>query len=125
MNQFVIEVEFFDSKVHVLDGVSDDEFYTYIYTNFGKQNLERMMTTASYWSIRDKYNKTQHVIDFRQKLKKDIYSFDTIVHESQHATIGILKLNSIPLSEDDGVEEVYCRLCAFISSRVYDGVFKK
>lgn len=125
MNQFIINVDIFDCCVHVLDGLTDDEFYSYIDSNFRNQKIERMNTTASCWNIRDKNNKVNFLLDFKKKIKKDYFSIDTITHESCHASRGILKICSIPYSEDDGIEEIYCYLSAFIAGRVYKGIFEK
>ena len=125
MDQFIIDIELFETQVHILNGVSDKEFDSYVYNNFNKQKAERMNTTASCWSIKDKNNKTQFLLDFKTKLKKDAYSINTITHESLHATNGVLNKNSIYFSKDDSVEEVFCCLCAYITGKIYEGIFNK
>lgn len=125
MKTFIIDLDMFESYVHVLDCVSDEEFDTYVYNNFNKQKIERTCTTAACWSLRDSDSRTQFLLDFRKKLKKDAYSINTITHESLHATNGILNKNSVFFSKDDGVEEVYCCLCSYITGKVYEGIFEK
>ena len=123
MTSFIIPIELYDSDIHVLNGMTDQEFEAYIADNFGI-NVERMESTAAFWTIYDKIGKAIYLMDFKKKLKKDYYSINTLAHECQHATFAILNRNHIPY-EFNKTEEVYCCLNGFITGKIFEGVFKK
>jgi hypothetical protein len=124
MKQFIIDVALYDSVIHILNSVTDDEFDKYCDRNFPDTEMKRTTSTAACWTVYDGQGKAIYLIDFRVKLIDDSYSINTINHESTHATIDILKRHKIGLVYD-ATDEVYCCLNGFISGEIYRGVYKK
>lgn len=122
MKSFIIDIGIYDSVLHVLNGVTDDEFNKYCSKNFPETEINRTSSTAACWTIYDGQGKALYLIDFKIKLIEDCYSINTIAHESTHATIDILKRHKINLIYDS-TDEVYCCLNGFISGKIYQGVF--
>lgn len=121
---FVIDIGIYNSQIHVLNGVSDDEFIDYCDKHFKDIKIERIPSTAACWTIYDEIGAAVYMLDFKVKLKNDSDSINTLCHESTHATIEILKRHSIGFVYNT-TDEVYCCLNGFISGEIYKGVFKK
>lgn len=122
MKSFIIDIEIYDSKVHVLYDATDEEFSRYMFDNF-KVKKDRLQTSAACWLITSG-NGVTRLVDFRTKLKQDAYSVNTIVHESDHVAFEMMKELSIPYVYET-TDEVHCYLCAFIAGKIYEEVFKK
>lgn len=123
MRIFEIPIELYDTKVEILNNVTDEEFNEYFLVNFD-QTPTRTMSTAACWTVNGLDNKEHYVLDFKKKLKKDLYSLNTISHECLHATFEILKKISIPY-QYNVTDEVFCCLNAFIFEKVYEKLFIK
>ena len=124
MKTFIIDIELYDFKIHVLNNVSDEEFQEYILGNFDNTQIERKTSTATCWTIYDKEGKPNFALDFRKKLKKDGYSFNTIVHESSHVAFDIMNHIKVPYTHDI-TDEAFCPLIAYISQKVYEGIWSR
>lgn len=121
---FIIDIGIYNTQIHVLNGVSDDDFKTYCDKHFKDIKMERMQSTASCWTIYDDIGMAVYLLDFKTKLKNDSQSIDTLAHESTHATCEILQRHKINYVHNT-TDEVYCCLNGFISGEIYKGVFKK
>lgn len=123
-HSFIIDIELYDFKVHVLHDFSDEEFQEYILGNFDLDEITRRTSTATCWTIYNKNGKPDFAIDFRKRLKRDGYSFNTIVHESTHVALDIFNHIKVPHTHDI-TDEAFCPLCAYIAGKVYTGLFER
>lgn len=121
---FIVDIPLYDCEIHVLNGVSELEFDKYCIRNFTGVEISRTSSSAAFWIIYNSAGKATYLIDFVIKLDDNSRSVNTIVHESTHATIEILKRHKINFIYDI-TDEVYCCLNGFISGEIYKGVFKK
>lgn len=119
---FVIDIELYDFRVHILHNFTDEEFQTYILGNFDLNEITRKTSTATCWTIYDKNGKPDFAIDFKRRLKRDGYSFNTIVHEAAHVGFDIMNHVRVPYTHNV-TDEAFCPLIAFISQKIYEGIF--
>lgn len=119
---FIIDVELYDFKIHVLHDLSGCDFNEYILGHFDLEQIERKTSTATCWTIYNKDGKPDFALDFRKRLKKDGYSLNTIIHEASHVAFDIMNHVKIPFTHDI-TDEAFCPLIAFISRKIYEGLF--
>jgi len=124
MKTFIIDIELYDFKIHVLHNLSDKEFQEYILSNFDITQIERKESVATCWTIYDKEGKPNFALDFKKKLKKDGYSLNTIIHESSHIAFDIMDHINVPYTHEI-TDEAFCPLIAYISQKVYEGIWNK
>ena len=123
MNTFIIDIEIYDCKIHVMNSLSDEDFQSYILERGSIDKIERTESIAAFWTIPCKNKRNEYFLDFKKKLKKDSYSMNTICHECTHATFDIMKWVNIPYVVDV-TDEAYCCLNALIFQKVYEGIYK-
>jgi len=123
LKTFIVDIEIYDCKIHVLNNFTDDEFKDYVLNISSIEKIERTESVAAFWTIPCKNKKNEYVLDLKKKIKKDGYSLNTICHECTHATFDIMKWVNIPYV-NDATDEAYCCLNAFIFQKVYEGIFK-
>ena len=92
---FTIDIEIYDSTIHILNNVPDTEYNSYMKVYFDEVP-DRLPNVGCTWTIQDKNNKEHYVIDFQKKLKKDAECMNIIVHESLHVAFAIAEKIMMP-----------------------------
>jgi hypothetical protein len=120
MKEFTFDIELYDSRIHVLNNVSDEEFEFYMFAQF-RQRPDRTTGQGACWTIPDTNGKQHYVLDFTKKLSRTPASVNIIVHESLHAAFEIMKHLSIPYVYNVS-DEVFCYLCGYIVEKTMEGI---
>ena len=117
------DIEIYAYRVHVLHNVTDAQFTKYFADTF-KCEVERTNYGASVWQMENKSGRKESVIDFKNKLIRDGWSLNTIVHECEHVTFDIMEYIGMELDYKTN-HEAFCYLMGHITERVYKIIYKK
>jgi len=120
---FVIDIELYDYKVHVLYLFTDDEIKEYVKKTFRDSDFERSTAPATFCNAEEAglpFNEC--IIDFKRKLNQNGRLTRTwIAHEVFHAVCEITRYVDIPLCQQS--EEAYAYLAGLITEKIYAGLF--
>lgn len=123
MKNFIIDIDIYTARIHIIYNNTDGEFNEYILNNFSLV-VPRPKTDASYWSFTSDNGTTQYLIDFPHKLKQTDYNdINTITHEALHVTFDIM--NTVKIKYDYENEEPFCYLNGLVNEKIFEGLFKK
>lgn len=120
---FTVNIEIYESRVHVLHNIEDDDFKVYCKIHF--DNIPDRTdggNSGTCWTILDKADKEHYVLDFRKRLRKDSESINLISHEVNHAVNSILDKVDIHYNVDN--DEPYCYLMGHLMEKVFKGLFE-
>jgi hypothetical protein len=118
---FIIDVEIFCYRLHVLYCVSDKEYTDYMKKVFHGECQRNTNSSATFHMVQEG-GYQESIIDFKVKLKKgERQSYELIAHESLHAVFEIAKVAGFKFCENS--EEVFAYLSGFVNSRIYTGIF--
>ena len=117
------DIDIYAYRVHVLHNVTDAQFTKYFADTF-KCEVERANSGASVWQMENTSGRKESIIDFRDKLEKDTFSLNTLVHECLHVTFDIMEYIGMELDYKTN-HEAFCYLMGHVTEIVHKLIYKK
>jgi len=117
------DIDMYCYRIHVLHNIDNTKFVKYFQDTF-KCPIERSNSGASVWQMENTSGRKESIIDFRNKLEKDTFSLNTLVHECLHVTFDIMEYIGVELDYATN-HEVFCYLMGHITERVYKIIYNK
>jgi hypothetical protein len=117
------DIDIYCYRVHVLHDITDEEFIKYFKDTFRCPVDRDSAISASVWQMENTSGRRESIIDFRRKIKRDMFSLNTIVHECLHVTFDVMEYIGMTLDYEKN-HEAYCYLMAHITEKVYEILYK-
>jgi hypothetical protein len=119
---FIINIEPFGYKLHILHCVSDKRFLSYAMKVFNIKVERDLINFATTHIVKDERFQ-ECIIDFRTELPHNRLSYDLIAHESLHVVFEIARFAEFRFCPDS--EEIYAYLQGYITSQICSKLFLK
>jgi hypothetical protein len=122
---FIIEINIYKARVHILHSLSNNELQKYIEKYFPGASYERSSPqTAAALTFHQGTSLEEYAIDFSTPLKISSHlSHQTLSHEVFHITLEIMRSIGVELSLES--EEAFTYLQGFIVGKIIEGIFNK
>jgi len=119
---FTVDIEIYNSRLHVFSGCTDEEVIEYITEVFPGAEYKRPNGSAAAFTLVNKDGSEQYMIDFIRHLKrKDARSHKAIAHEVSHTVWEIS--NDIGLNCGYNNQETFAYLLGYLVQKITEEVF--
>ena len=111
-NALILDLQMYRSRVHILYGYDEEEFFKYTEDNFPGVVFPRnsFQGASAYCFENEEEGLRGYLIDFREKLNKNhAESHAAIAHEVYHVVSEIFNDLGIPLGYDNQEAFAYCQ----------------